>query len=1019
MKQRFIFLMLAVACCFQVRSAAVTVQDAQSVALNYFKVTVHNLNPHQSLSANLTYTKTEADNTIDFYVFNISPGPGFVIVSGDDNVIPVLAYSTESNFNSNFNHVGLNDWVKKVSSIIYHTIQSNILADDRINNLWSAYRQGLVPGSQKTGGIGPLCSTTWDQENDLSSPPPYIYNQYCPFNNTDNQRALTGCVATAMAQIMKYWNYPPHGTLSHSYDDSQASGFTHNYGTQTADFASTNYDWTHMPNALTTGNSSAEQTQDAAVGTLMYQCGVSVEMDYGDDNENGSGAFVLQSEAGGSPSAQSAFATYFGYNANTLQGATESNYTSSAWTNLIEGELNAGRVVQYEGDDNGAGHTWVCDGYDASDNLHMNWGWNGSADGFFVINNLNAGGYNFNQNDAALIGIQPPVGVVVHASAGTPGICPGGSSTLTASGPVVATYSWSPTTGLTCPSCASTPAHPTQTTTYTVTADSAGYTATASATITVHPAVNLSAGTPTGVSCHGGSNGSATVTPSGGTPSFNYTWSNSETSATATNLSAGTYTVTVRDAAGCSATATENINQPNVLSATTTETNASCNTADGSASVTAAGGTSAYTYLWSNSATSSSISNVGAATYTVTVTDHNHCTVSASTVVAGTATFTFTSSSSPAACFGSSNGSATVNVTGGAGITYNWSNNTHGSSINNVPSGTYTVTITDNNGCSATTSQNVSQPNAVTVSITHANAGCGGTASDGHASASVSGGTSGYSYLWSNSGTTAGISNLPAATYTVTVTDAHSCTGSASVVVTNSGSLSVTSQTTNLMCFGINNGSASVNVSGATGNVSYTWSNNATSSSISNLGAGTYTVIITDGSGCSASSSETITQPSPLSLSATSTDATCGLKNGSASVTVTGGTSGYNYAWSSSGATSAALNSLSSGTYTVTVTDNNSCTATAAVMVSQSSSFNTSTSSVPVTCNDGTNGSATVTVSNGTSPYTYTWSNGQSGATCNGLAAGSYSVTITDAQHCSAITNVSVVQPCASVTVTV
>src|ERR1700722_9528093 len=168
-----------------------------------------------------------------------------------------------------------------------------------------------------------------------------------------------------MSQIMKYWNYPAKGTGSYSYTDAPPY-FSYNYGPQSANFANTTYQWSKMPNSLI--------GPDTAVATLMYNCGVAVAMDYGDLDEGGSGAYVLKSDAGnGNPCAQYAYVNYFGYDANTINGAYETNYTNATWTNLLEGELNAGRPMEYEGyDPTGGGHTWVCDGFDANDLMHMN-----------------------------------------------------------------------------------------------------------------------------------------------------------------------------------------------------------------------------------------------------------------------------------------------------------------------------------------------------------------------------------------------------------------------------------------------------------------------------------------------------------------------------------------------------------------------------------------------------------------------------------------------------------------------
>ena len=387
-------------------AGAIVLTDAQNVALNFFKVNNAGL---ADLSATLKYTKPGPNGSIDFYVFDISPVKGFVIVAGDDNVVPILAYSNTGNFRSDFERTGLSNWMYKTAANIDLALQHQVVADTRIQKQWAAYRQGQNPAVLRSSTVSPMCTTAWDQENSVSNPPPYLYNLLCPYNNSDHQRALTGCVATAMAQIMKFWNYPTVGIGSFSYNDNTSNGYSANYGTLSTNFAAHTYQWSQMPATLT-GSETA--LQDSAVDVLMYDCAVSVGMDFGDDNQNGSGAeglLAFEVQYGDSFCSQYAFTKYFSYDADTIFGAVEDQYTASAWTALIKHDLDMGRVSLYEGNDTAqGGHAWVCDGYDANNMLHMNWGWSGSDNGYFAINNLTTTG-NFNPilEDAALIGIMP------------------------------------------------------------------------------------------------------------------------------------------------------------------------------------------------------------------------------------------------------------------------------------------------------------------------------------------------------------------------------------------------------------------------------------------------------------------------------------------------------------------------------------------------------------------------------------------------------------------------------------
>ena len=469
-------------CC--INASPVSVETAQTIAVNFFKVT----NPsNTNITATLKYTRTEGDNTVDFYIFDITPGPGFVIVSGNTNTKPVIGYSTETGFNLNPPVAnGINYWMNHTAARIHKGVLLNIEANAEITNLWNAYLAGQNPNTQRSGSVSPLLTTTWDQE-------PY-YNDLCPYNSTDGQRAVTGCVATAMAQIMKYWGYPARGKGSFTYTDAPPN-FANNYGPLSANFDTT-FNWAQMPVTINASN--------AQIALLMYDCGVSVGMDYGDDNEGGSGAWVLQSEAGaGNPCAEYSYVNYFYYNPNTIQGVVKSDYNLTDWVNMIENELNNNRVVQYEGDDinGGGGHTWVCDGYDANNSFHMNWGWSGQNDGYFACGNLNAGQYTFNDNEAALIGIEPLSPINVTAAAINPSVCPGGITTLAAHGPVGASFSWTPTTGLSCSTCATTTVSPGSAVVYTVTADSAGVKGAATVSITITQAVGVGFNINTDATC--------------------------------------------------------------------------------------------------------------------------------------------------------------------------------------------------------------------------------------------------------------------------------------------------------------------------------------------------------------------------------------------------------------------------------------------------------------------------------------------------------------------------------------
>lgn len=327
----------------------------------------------------------------EFYLLTRNTDEGFVIVAADDRVQPILGYSVEHAVATPLPpHV--NAFLHSYELEIAYCREHNIEATEDIISLWASLLEGEY-APQLVTAVSPMLTTTWNQS-------PY-YNYLCP--GPGNQHSVTGCTATATAQIMKFWNWPPTGVGSHSY-------YEDDYGYQSADFGATTYDWENMPNALS-GSSSA--TQLNAVATLMYHIGVAVEMDYGLD---ASGAYVHSYGGfwGNSACSQNALPQYFRYK-ETLHSYFK-DYTSDAdWIDAIITDIDAGRPVLETGYGDGGGHAFVLDGYDANGLIHVNWGWGGYMDGYFSQNALNPGtggtggnnDYTFNDGKGILVGIEP------------------------------------------------------------------------------------------------------------------------------------------------------------------------------------------------------------------------------------------------------------------------------------------------------------------------------------------------------------------------------------------------------------------------------------------------------------------------------------------------------------------------------------------------------------------------------------------------------------------------------------
>jgi hypothetical protein len=409
------------------------------------------------------------------------------------------------------------------------------------------------------------------------------------------------------------------------------------------------------------------------------------------------------------------------------------------------------------------------------------------------------------------------------------------------------------------------------------------------------------------ISCNGGSNGSLTATPNGGTSPYSYSWAPSGgTSATATGLTAGTYTVTITDATSATTSATFTLTEPTALSATASSTPLSCNGGNnGSATATVSGGSPGYTYMWSNGGVTPTIVNISSGVYTYTVTDVQGCTSTASVNV-----------TQPSAIVAGTSG-------GTPGYTYMWSTGGTSTSISNLAAGVYTYTVTDVNGCTSTSSSTVIEPAVLSGSFTSSAVLCNGGMST--ITLSATGGTTPY----------IGDSTFQvmAGSYSYVITDDNGCTSSVSVTVTEPAAISVNATTVDVSCFGDSTGSIDLTVTGGTAPFSFSWNNGAfTTEDLTNIPAGSYSGILTDANGCQDSGTVVVSQPlAPLSISVASTNpTTCSGSNGMIDATISGGTPAYTYVWSN-GPTTEDNNNLPAGTYTLTVTDTAGCTETAEV----------------------------------------------------------------------------------------
>ena len=323
-----------------------------------------------------------------FHVFNTSDG--FVIVSADDCETPVIGYSREGRFDPNNVPIQMEGYLQDFIARIQFGIENHIEADEATAKQWEMVKTtGKLNDSKSTKAVAPLLTDKWNQG--------CLYNSLCPTMSGPCGHAEVGCVAVAMAQIMRYWGYPTTGWGTHSYTNAGL--------TLSADFGNTTYDWEHMPDSLTENSSEAEIE---AVSTLLYHCGVSLEMRYGPNGSLANTGDVIN-----------ALRRYFNYT-RQIHKEKKSDYSNEEWSSLLMNSLDLSRPIQYVGYGSG-GHSFVCDGYDSNGLFHFNWGW-GTANGYFALGNLNPLGYDFSISNAALFDIIPQYEpCVVNVSVFPPG----------------------------------------------------------------------------------------------------------------------------------------------------------------------------------------------------------------------------------------------------------------------------------------------------------------------------------------------------------------------------------------------------------------------------------------------------------------------------------------------------------------------------------------------------------------------------------------------------------------------
>lgn len=660
--------------------------------------------------------------------------------------------------------------------------------------------------------------------------------------------------------------------------------------------------------------------------------------------------------------------------------------------------------------------------------------------------NLAAGTYTCYLSDgictqSATFTITQPNAITPNATSSNVSCFGGNNGTATANvtgGTGAYGYQWSPSGGTNATATGLTSG------TYTcLITDANNCTSSVSANITEPSQLNATLGNHTNVSCFGGNNGTAMANVTGGTGAYTYQWSPSGgTSATATGLAAGNYTCMVMDANNCMTNVNVTITEPAaaLTASITAQTNVACGSANGSATITAVGGTGAYTYQWSPSGgNAATATGLAAGAYNCMVMDANGCMTNVPvSITQPTAINVTNAGQTDVACFGGSNGSATVNATGGAAnYTYSWApSGGTSATATGLTAGNYTCYVSDINNCPAFYTFTITEPSALSSSANATAILCNGGSST--ITVAATGGTAPYN----GTGTFA----VQVGSYTYNITDANGCLSTTSVNITEPAALASNANATAILC---NGGNSVVIVTATGGTAPYTGTGTFT------VAAGNYNYNISDANGCVSTTNVNISQPNALSANAAATNILCNGGNSTVTVSATGGTSPYNgtgtftvnagtYNYTvadANGCTTSTTATVSeptaitvsvnagtiacnggnatvmvaatggtapyagigtfvvpAGTYNYTVTDANGCTSAANQTITQPAALSLTTSGTPST---GTNGTASVAVTGGTGNYLYTWNTGAATATISNLTPGTYCVTVTDANNCT------------------
>ncbi|MEE2953950.1 MAG: gliding motility-associated C-terminal domain-containing protein [Bacteroidota bacterium] len=510
------------------------------------------------------------------------------------------------------------------------------------------------------------------------------------------------------------------------------------------------------------------------------------------------------------------------------------------------------------------------------------------------------------------------------------------------------------------------------------------------------------------INCFGNNNGSISISLSGGIPPISYNWSNGDTTQNVNNLSVGNYSLLITDGNGCAINEFYSIYEPNELYATNSITNVNCNGENnGSITFNIYGGTTNYMIdvagflqtLNTGNNLFATPSTLAANTYPVNITDSNGCVFLDTITITEPDSINVLENTQNVSCYGLNDGSSTLTISGGTPIyNENWGN-INPAALN---AGIYNYVITDNNGCLFTDSIIIYEPLILNHSVLQTNVStCLGF--DGSIDITVNGGVNPYTFLWNNGQTTEDLTNMSAGYYSLTITDSNGCIDTFSTTITQPSAPTLSNTHVNASCFGFNDGSINLNITGGTSPFSYLWSNNTTTQNINNISAGTYNVVVTDSNNCISTMSITITQPTAISVIPATSNVSCnGLNDGLVNLIISGGFSPYTEDWGIYNPLT-----LSAGNYTYTITDSVNCTYINQITITEPPILTTIPLITDVKCKNGNDGHVLLNTTGGVSPYTEDW------GTYNptNLNSGTYLYIITDFNGCIFSDSITISEP--------